>query len=69
SIKNYTDINGNKHLVYDSQGSVWYTKSTDNGTTWQQEVKLNEDGTQAKGATLKTQITSHPGKTFVKAFR
>ncbi|MDP3150716.1 MAG: T9SS type A sorting domain-containing protein [Ignavibacteria bacterium] len=45
-----SDVNGNKHLVYESQGSVYYTKSTDNGSTWQQDVKLNEDGTQAKSA-------------------
>ena len=47
-----SDVDGNKHLVYESQGNVWYTKSTNNGSTWQQEVKLNEDGTQAKGATF-----------------
>ncbi len=49
-----SDANGNKHLVYESQGSVWYTKSTDNGTTWQPEVKINAEGTQAKGATMAT---------------
>jgi len=47
-----SDANGNKHLVYESQGNVWYTKSTNNGSTWLQEVKLNDDGTQAKGATF-----------------
>jgi len=49
-----SDANGIKHLVYESQGNVWYTKSTNNGSTWQQEVKLNDDGTQAKGAAIAT---------------
>jgi len=49
-----SDANGNKHLVYESQGNVWYTKSTNNGSTWLQEVKLNDDGIQAKGAAIAT---------------
>jgi len=57
-----SDVNGNKHLVYDSQGSVWYTKSTDNGAAWLPEVKINENGTQAKGATM---ATSTDGNLYV----
>ncbi|MFA6981202.1 MAG: T9SS type A sorting domain-containing protein [Ignavibacteriaceae bacterium] len=47
-----SDVNGNKHLVYESQGSVWYTRSTNNGSTWLPEIKISEEGALAKGATI-----------------
>lgn len=42
----------NRHLVYESQGYVWYSRSTNNGITWLPEIKISEEGTQAKGASI-----------------
>jgi hypothetical protein len=32
---------GKWHLVYEDDGKIWYTVSTDNGQTWSPEEKLN----------------------------
>ena len=43
---------GKMHMVYESLGSVWYTISTDGGSTWQPEQRVNPYGTNAKGASI-----------------
>ncbi len=40
--------NGYLHKVYESSGSVWYMRSTNNGTSWQQIQSVNPVGTNAK---------------------
>lgn len=42
-----SDGNGYKHMVYESMGSVWYTRSTDNGVTWSAEQKVNVSNSSA----------------------
>ncbi|MCX6151184.1 MAG: trypsin-like peptidase domain-containing protein, partial [Ignavibacteriales bacterium] len=36
------------HMVYESMGSVWYSRSTDAGATWSAEQKVNIAGSNAK---------------------
>ena len=36
------DSGGKYHAVYESAGQIWYTRSTDGGTTWSPELKLGE---------------------------
>lgn len=43
---------GQHHLIYESMGYVWYTRSTDGGTTWSQEVKINWLGINSKNASI-----------------
>jgi hypothetical protein len=40
------------HCVYESSGSIWYTRSTTNGASWTQEQRINLFGSQAKGAAV-----------------
>lgn len=42
------DENGGLHVVYASGGCVWYTRSTNGGSTWTAEIRVNPEGTQAK---------------------
>lgn len=42
----------NRYLVYESQGYIWYSRSTDNGVNWTPEIKMSEEGAQAKGASI-----------------
>ena len=42
------DDSGNLHMAYASAGSVWYSYSTNGGSTWSNEVQVNPPGTQAK---------------------
>ena len=35
------DAYGVYHLVYQSAGDIWYTRSTDNGATWSAEIMLS----------------------------
>ncbi|NWF89023.1 MAG: hypothetical protein HXY50_06115, partial [Ignavibacteriaceae bacterium] len=47
-----TNGDGKLHMVYESMGSVWYTISTDGGSTWGQEQRVNPYGTNAKDASI-----------------
>ncbi len=40
---------GRDHMVYQSASEIWYTFSTDNGATWQPEVRLS-DGSSGSAA-------------------
>jgi hypothetical protein len=35
------DSAGRYHAVYESAGQIWYTRSTDGGTTWSPELRLS----------------------------
>ena len=36
------DENGNYHLVYEDNGEIYYTTSTDNGATWSKDLRLSD---------------------------
>ncbi len=36
-----TDASGYYHMVYESAGDIWYTKSTNSGSTWSAEILLS----------------------------
>ena len=36
------------HMVYESMGSIWYCRSTNGGSTWTDEQKVNAEGSNAK---------------------
>jgi hypothetical protein len=46
------DGSGILHMAYSSANAVWYCRSTDNGSTWTQEIRLNPIGSQAKSPAL-----------------
>ncbi|RJQ59597.1 MAG: T9SS C-terminal target domain-containing protein [Stygiobacter sp.] len=46
------------HLVYESMGKVWYTRSTDNGVSWTQEVPVNYLGYDSKNCSISSYGTS-----------
>jgi hypothetical protein len=43
---------GHLHIVYESMASVWYTRSTDGGSTWLPEQRVNPACTNAKGVSI-----------------
>lgn len=36
------DDNGKLHMVYEDNGEIWYTSSTNDGSSWQKEVRLSD---------------------------
>ncbi len=40
------------HMVYESMNQVWYTRSTDGGSTWLQEQKVDYLGANCKSASI-----------------
>ncbi|MCL4551047.1 MAG: T9SS type A sorting domain-containing protein [Bacteroidetes bacterium] len=43
---------GKLHMVYESLNQVWYTYSTDGGTTWQPEQKVDNFSTNTKSCSI-----------------
>ncbi len=43
---------GKQHMVYESMNQVWYTYSTDGGSTWLQEQKVDYLGANCKSASI-----------------
>ena len=43
---------GKLHMVYESMNQVWYTYSTDGGTTWQPEQKVDNFSTNTKSCSI-----------------
>lgn len=43
---------GKLHMVYESMNQVWYTRSTDGGTTWLPEQKVDYLGANCKSASI-----------------
>ncbi|MEW6196410.1 MAG: T9SS type A sorting domain-containing protein [Bacteroidota bacterium] len=44
--------NGQLHMVYESMNQVWYTRSTDGGTTWLQEQKVDDISNNTKSCSI-----------------
>ncbi|MCK9282197.1 MAG: S8 family serine peptidase [Melioribacteraceae bacterium] len=46
------------HLVYESMGKVWYTRSTDNGSNWSQEIPIDYLSNYSKNCSISSYGTS-----------
>lgn len=59
------DAYGVYHLVYQSAGDIWYTRSTDNGVTWSPEIMLSAgNGTAHNPSITDQQLNTN----FIYAF-
>ncbi|MBD3224529.1 MAG: T9SS type A sorting domain-containing protein [Caldithrix sp.] len=54
----------NLHLVYEDDGSIWYSKSTDGGDTWSQDQRISPVKTQERYC-LNPAITQYSNQLFV----